>query len=243
MFFSSRFAAAILAQKPTGVLLSSYPLAGLPQPDFGQALKQDAGARLFSCLVSLGEAIKDLRTSRSSWPAVNLYYSCFYALEAQLASDQVTIFFHSHNYYVADSIVGTIKKVGTSSHSLNWNAIQSLTRLNRWSYQDQSEDAYETMKKFREEANYQSPFQDPNSRRELKNLNISRIERAFRQYKEDNEQFYTFLADHVALAYPVKMAQEAWIATQAFGVRLSEEQYDHLRALWPFSTDLIVRVP
>src|SRR5690606_37510254 len=104
-------------------------------------------------------------------------------------------------------------KGGTSSHHWNWISIRKVVQLSEsWFASSDSQEAYERLRKHRENVNYTHAFTDPAFHRCLVS-GESDLTKRFRLYRDDGTFLYTYLDDHLAIAYPTKLifSLDAWL--------------------------------
>lgn len=232
---AGQYAAHILQAKPAGALLSGYPLLGLPQPVFDDALRSDAVSLSYAAIASLGEALKGIRDKNYTWSVVKSYYASFYALKANLALDKVVVFYANKSEYITDVLSGYAQEFGRSSHQFSWTRIRNIRRIGGWVYSDICGETFAKLRELRENASYKESFYDPDIRPELRTAIPFALEKSYRTYKNDTALFYTFLDDHLVVALPIRMCVELAAKMSSSGLAFNALQQRHLARLWPFT--------
>ena len=216
--------------RPKNVPISKYVF-----PNLGvltTVIRSDIEDACYAAALSYSDALRSLDYGNSSWAIVKLYYSAFYSLRATLLMDGI-IPFHCGSFYLCDIRDGTIKNGGRSSHQWKWNSIRDFKRLSNWLYSEDSATAYEKLRNLREDANYRFGFADPSWPDCLKEVSIAGLARSFRTYRDDSAFLYTYLDDHVALAYPTKLIMSLSEHQAFLNSRISSERKAHLKKVWP----------
>lgn len=229
---SSRIAAAAMATKPPGLPYAHFPLNLYSHQDIINVVNDDACSAAYNAALSYSEALKGIANKGFGWSTVKLYYSCFYCIKSCLLLDKI-ISFHYERYYLYDLNSNKIAPGGNSSHHWNWNSFKSIKRLNRWTYSEDSQKAYEILRESRERANYKYAFPDPVCPPNLKEISTSAIGKHYTTYRGDSNNLLTYLPNHVGLAYPTQLLVETAGALKLAQIQLSEDRLSHLKKVWP----------
>jgi hypothetical protein len=230
---AGRYAVAVYSQKPVGLPLSQYPILGLPA-SFPAAVFADIPALFYAALVTFGEALRNIAERRSTWSVTKLYYTCFYAIRVNLNLDNMVVFNSGKEEFLCDIASGLTQPFGRSSHNFLWSKFGRVSRLNSWIYSEDSRSAYESMRKAREDANYNNDFMDPSFINLFDFVNRNGLERSYRAYKEDAAFFYTYLNDHFVVAYPARLMSYTAVRIKQAGIVIDEVKLAHLARLYPF---------
>lgn len=229
---SARLAKLALQARPTGLQLSLFRLRDEERVQIESALDGDAVDSAYAAAVSYVEAVAGLDRRSIAWSVIKLYYTSFYCIRAFMLINAV-IPFNGGGEYIFGLPGNTFFKGGQSSHVWNWNVFERITALrSQWVYSEDSRKAYERLRGYREDVNYRHYFTDPDFH-ECLNTGDERIAKRIRAYRDDASFFYTYLDDHLAIAYPTKLI---FFLHQEFSNRalgFSEEQTNHLRSVWP----------
>lgn len=123
-------------------------------------------------------------------------------------------------------------KGGKSSHHWNWVTLRKIPCMNKsWFLSSDSQEAYESLRKHRENVNYTHGFTDPDFHRCLIS-GESDLGKRFRSYRDDDKFIYTYLADHLAIAYPTMLIHDLDKSMRKASVTLPTENIDHLKRIW-----------
>ena len=184
----------------------------------------------YAAIISYAEAMTGIRQGSSSWSIVRLYYSAFYSLKTMMLIRSI-IPFNGGGEMLFDASSNKFYKGGRSSHHWNWHSIRQTSLKNDWFSSQDSQDAYDSLRTFRENVNYTHAFTDPNLHGCLV-TGDNDIARKFRAYRDDSKFLYTYLSDHLAVAYPTKLIFEVDFSVSSLGYQLECERAQHLRAVW-----------
>ena len=227
---AARLARLGFGLKPTGV---SYADFSLPNPSIALIQSKIADAVVdtaYASLISYAEALSGLRQSAGSWGVVKLYYSAFYSMKSLLLADGV-LPFNGGKEMMLDVASGRFLNGGSSSHHWNWRSIRLTDVRNHWFSSQDSEDAYSRLRTFRESVNYTQKFTDPY----LPDCLVSDfldVTRRFRAYRDDTEFLYSYLSEHLAVAYPTKLIFELETCLKARSLSLNRERVRHAQSMW-----------
>lgn len=230
---AARLASTLMAARPKGVPYMKYALQWPPLPTIAPTIESDIGNDCYAAALSYADAINGLKIGNSSWAVIKLYYSAFYSMRAMLMMDYIIPFFYD-GYYLCDARNGVVKKSGNSSHDWKWSSIREFKRLSGWYYSEDSTIAYDNLKEHRINANYTFAFIDPNWHSCFAQAASAGIAKSFRTYRDDIDFLYTYLADHVVLAYPTKLVVTLGMRLSDMGLRINAERDRHLQKIWPF---------
>jgi hypothetical protein len=228
---AARLASLSYQSKPSGLQRTAFHAPSGLLAQISVAVPGDLQDSAYSAAISYAEALVGIRRGNASWAVVKLYYSCFYSIKTLLIADNV-IPFNFRSEYLLDISANVFEAGGRSSHHWNWNSFQRIRRLTRWVYSADSESAYNKMREHREHANYTHPFTDPVIPSFLLAQEAD-LGRRVRSYRDDAAFFFTYLPDHMPLAYATKLIFELdqVLATRALDI--GAERKRHLRSLWP----------
>ena len=222
-----------MSARPKGVRVSAFPLEISSQLNSSSYLASDSCDAAYAAGLTFASALRDLMANNTSWARVELYYSCFYSMRALLLMDEI-ISFHCGEYLLCDFKDGSVKKGGSSSHNWSWSSIRDFKRLNGWYYSQDSTDAYDLMREIREDANYRFGFMDPNWPSCFSEVANSTLNKFYRNYRDDDAFFYTYLDSHFALAYPTKLVKSVEEKLNVKNYLISDERKLHIKKIWPF---------
>lgn len=230
---AARLASLAYRGKPSGMQRTNFQLPNAKIAQIIKSIPNDIESAAYSAAVSYVEALSGIRNGRASWAIVKLYYSCFYCIRTLLLADGI-VPFNCGQEYILDSARNTFEKGGRSSHHWNWPTFSRIRRLSRWIYSIESRSAYETMRKYRENANYTHPFTDPKMPSFLNSLE-SELSKRVRTYRDDDEFFLTYLPEHLPLAYVTKLIYEVDLELTLRSIKLQAERRAHLISSWSFA--------
>lgn len=228
---AARLASLAFSRKPQGTPYANFiPCAG--EIVEIQATVEDAVTEsTYAAVVSYAEAISGLQHGSISWSIVRLYYSCFYSLRALLLLNEV-VPFNCGSEMLLDISSGKFLKGGRSSHHWNWTSIRKVAQLDEsWFVSSDSEDAYEKLRKHRENVNYTHAFTDPAFHRCLV-AGEPDLTKRFRSYRDDESFLYTYLDDHLAIAYPTKLIFFLDARLRDVSMSLPSENISHAMKIW-----------
>ncbi|GEM_PF-6085645 len=228
---ASRLASVAFSQKPQGVQYSHFALSVDQVSSIRAALDGAVIESAYAAVVSYAEAMSGLQHGSISWSIVRLYYSCFYSLRALLLLNEV-VPFNCGGEMLFDVHSGKFHKGGNSSHHWNWISIRKIPQMyNGWFVSADSEDAYGKIRKHRENVNYTHAFTDPEFHLCLVS-GESDISKRFRLYRDDVSFFYTYLTEHLAIAYPTNLIFSLDKLMRHASVSLPPESVSHAKKIW-----------
>lgn len=228
---AARLARVSFAAKPNGVSYDKFSISGGNLRDICDKIDDAIISSAYSSAVSYSEAIRSLSDGWVSWSIIRLYYSCFYSMKALLLLNGV-IPFNFSKEMLLDVATGTFEKGGGSSHDWNWMAFKKIpSTKSEWFCAQDSQDAYQKLKKHRDNVNYTHGFTDPELH-ECLVTGEADISKRFRAYRDDSEFFYTYLDDHLSIAYPTKLLFHLDSVIGQRGLTLPKEKVDHIRRIW-----------
>ena len=228
---AARLASQAFLHKPPGTPYAHFvPSAG--EISAIRATLEDAVIEsTYAAVVSYAEAMSGLQHGSISWSIVRLYYSCFYSVRALLLLDEV-VPFNCRGEMLLDISSGKFLKGGASSHHWNWKSLRKIAQLGGgWFLSSDSEETYDLLRKHRENVNYTHAFTDPNFHRCLVSGESDIIKR-FRSYRDDVPFLYTYLADHLAIAYPTKLIFSVDASLRDASMSLPPECISHAKKIW-----------
>lgn len=228
---AARLARQAFSQKPEGTPYADFALSAAEISAIRATIEDAVKASSYAAIVSYAEAMSGLQRGSISWSIVRLYYSCFYSLRALLLLNKV-VPFNCQGEMMLDIPSGKFLKGGGSSHNWNWKSIRKVAQLGgAWFVSSDSQDTYERLRKHRENVNYTHAFTDPAFHRCLVSGETD-LARRFRAYRDDGSFLYTYLADHLAVAYPTKLIFSLDASLHDASMSLPPENIAHLRKIW-----------
>jgi len=228
---AARLASQAFLQKPQGTPYAHFvPTAG--EISAIRATVEDAVMEsTYAAVVSYAEAMSGLQHGSISWSIVRLYYSCFYSLRALLLLNEV-VPFNCRGEMLLDIPSGKFLKGGASSHHWNWTSLRKIAQLGGgWFLSSDSEETYEKLRRHRENVNYTHAFTDPSFHRCLVS-GESDLTKRFRSYRDDGPFLYTYLTDHLAIAYPTKLIFNLDASLRDASMSLPPENISHVKKIW-----------
>lgn len=227
---AARLACQWYTTKPAGTPYSSFTADGRALQEIIDKVPEAIVASSYSALISYTEAMSGLKSGSSSWSVVRLYYSCFYSIRAMLLANGV-VPFNCGTEMILETSTGRVLRGGRSSHHWNWTSINSTGLRGEWLCSEDSQTAYDALRKHRENVNYTHGFTDPN----LHSCLISQdadLARRFRAYRDDTAFLYTYLVDHLAIAYPTKLIFRLDHELRDKVITIPEDKATHAKSLW-----------
>ena len=228
---AARLASQAFSHKPQGTPYANFSATAVQISSISATIDDAVIESSYAAVVSYAEAMSGLQKGSISWSIVRLYYSCFYSLRALLLLNRV-VPFNCQGEMLLDLQSGKFLKGGTSSHHWNWISIRKAAQLDgSWFVSEDSEETYAELRKHRENVNYTHGFTDPTFHHCLvfdKNDLISR----FKSYKDDDSFTYTYLTDHLAIAYPTKLIFSLDTSLQDASLSLPAENIAHTKKIW-----------
>ena len=228
---AARLARQLFASKSEGLSYADFvPKAGdlaaiVAKVD--EAVSESA----YAAVVSYAEALSSLKQGYISWSIVRLYYSCFYSIRALLLLNKV-VPFNSTGEMLLDISNAKFLKGGKSSHHWNWISINKVARLTgSWFLSTDSQESYKKLREYRENVNYTHAFTDPNLHHCLVSGEAD-LGKRFRSYRDDQIFLYTYLTDHLAIAYPTKLIFALDESMQNASINLESEKIAHIKKIW-----------
>lgn len=217
--------------KPSGVSYAHFQPGSVELTSIDGSLSVAAADSAYSAVISYAEALSSLPHGSISWSIVKLYYSCFYSLRALLLLNQV-VPFNGGNEMLLDIDGKKFQKGGKSSHHWNWKTMRKVGAVSAsWFVSLDSEEAYGKLRKHRENVNYTHCFSDPNFHRCLES-DQDDLGKRFRAYRDDEEFFYTYLDNHLAIAYPTKLIFQLDSSLKGASITLGDEKLKHVKSIW-----------
>lgn len=191
-----------------------------------------AGDSAYAAAVSFVEAISGIKSGSTSWAVIKLYYSSFYSVRALLLMNGV-VPFNGGEEMLLDIPENKFLKGGKSSHHWNWASINKTALKSAWFSSQDSQDAYQKLRDHRENVNYTHGFVDPELHSSLVSSEADMSKR-FRAYRDDDSFLYTYLQEHLALAYPTRMLLEVDKQAKSKNLTMSAARSAHLLSMWKF---------
>jgi uncharacterized protein (UPF0332 family) len=228
---AARLAKQAFATKPNGTPYANFQVSAIALQSIAEQIAPTIVDTAFAAVVSYAEAMAGIPKGSSSWSVIRLYYSTFYALKALMLTHEVIPFNSGKEEMMLDARNNRFFKGGKSSHHWNWSSIRKTTIKHEWYASQDSEEAYEKLRKFRENVNYTHAFTDPKLHECLVPSRDDQSKR-FRYYRDDKIFQYTYLIDHLAIAYPTKLIFEIDAKLQSLSYKLDPDRLKHLREIW-----------
>lgn len=216
--------------KPPLLTYSDFPVQGHHLQEIIDRLPDAVLSSAYAAAVSYAEAMAGLTRGAASWGIIRLYYSCFYSIRAMLLASGI-VPFNGGKEMLLDTSQGKFLKGGASSHHWNWPSINATPLKGEWYFSNDSQLAYKTLREHRENVNYTHGFTDPNLHTCLM-PQVTNLGRRFREYRDDSEFFYTYLPDHLAIAYPTRLIFQLDAILKSKALPLSEERSSHVKSVW-----------
>lgn len=228
---SARLARQLYLSKPDGLSYSSFKPNASDIVAIDATLNDAVLESAYAAVVSYAEAMSSLKHGSISWSIVRLYYSCFYSIRALLLLRKV-VPFNCNGEMLLDISDVNFHKGGKSSHHWNWNSIEKTKKLtNSWIISADSQESYQKLREHRENVNYTHGFTDPNFHCCLISGEADLVKR-FKLYKDDDAFFYTYLPEHLAIAYPTKLIFELDMSVRNLSICLESEKISHIKKIW-----------
>lgn len=227
---AARLAKQAFGAKPNGASYVNFSVPPQALQSIIQTLPVAIVDSAYASLVSYAEAILGIHQGSSSWSIVRLYYSAFYSLKTMMLMHSI-IPFNGGKEMLLDGSTGMFYAGGRSSHHWNWNSVRKTALKNEWFTSQDSQDAYERLRRHRENVNYTHAFTDPDLHKCLVVGNLN-LDKRLRSYRDDDIFTYTYLFDHLAIAYPTKLIFEMDLRITNLGYKLEDERLRHVRSLW-----------
>lgn len=228
---AARLASQVYTRKPQGMQYATFAPTTGEISAIGATLTNGVLDSAYAAVISYAEALSGIQHGSISWSIVRLYYSCFYSLRALLLLNEV-VPFNCQCEMLLDIAGRQFLKGGRSSHHWNWLSLRKIARLNsEWFISSDSEETYEKLRKHRENVNYTHAFTDPAFHRCLLSAEADLTKR-FRSYRDDTSFLYTYLTDHLAIAYPTKLIFALDESLGRASLSLAPENVSHARKIW-----------
>ena len=209
------------------------------------ALHEDARDYFYSACSTLAAAIQGLNASLFTWSTVQLYYSVFYALRAELALRGFCIFYvNSSSMWVqaAPGAIPALTKENTHKSVLKVFESQ-VPGSSLLSQQIDADAPLEWLMAKRERANYGTAcFPDPEAPGHFAQLERYGLRRLLTSYISDTTDAYTFDPDHAMLAFPIRTLGQVRNAIAAPNLTLSDDELAHLRKICRDSSGMFTQL-
>ncbi|MDL2399463.1 hypothetical protein [Rhizobium mayense] len=229
---AARLAKMRFAGKAAGAPYPKFSLTGIHRDEIRGELANAAAESAFAAAVTYVEAMAGIKAGTIAWSVVRLYYTCYYCLKALAVRNGAVPFNSGKEEMIYNAIENAFLKGGSSSHHWNWSAMRRVPALKSlWFYSEDSENAYAELRSHREDVNYRHAFPDPEFHNCLAS-HTSELDKRIREYRDDAAFFYTYLADHLALAYPTKMIFHLEQEMLSSGFSLDCDKKAHLKGMW-----------
>lgn len=227
---AARLARQHFLSKPQHTPYARFAVQGNDLAQIASNLPDAILSSAYSAVVSYTEALSGLKYGSASWGIVRLYYSCFYSIRAMLIASGI-LPFNGGAEMLLDTSKGEYIKGGRSSHHWNWASIKSTSVKGEWYCSNDSQSAYEALREHRENVNYTHGFTDPNLHACLTTQEVD-LGRRFRAYRDDDKFFYTYLPEHLAVAYPTRLLFHLDKILKSKSLAITEERSEHLKSIW-----------
>lgn len=229
---AARLARQAYEMKPSGMPYRKFSIDLRRKQEITEKIDDAIRDAAYASAISYAEALTGVRSRSSSWSIIRLYYSCFYSIRALLLVNNV-ISFNGGDEMLLDLDECRFLKGGRSSHHWNWFSLRSACGGAKWFCSQDSENAYGNIRTHRENVNYTHSFTDP----ELHNcliFNDWELGRRIKNYRDDEMFLYTYLQEHLAIAYPTKLIFYLGDEVRRRGLSLQAERAAYLRRIWGF---------
>jgi hypothetical protein len=233
MYDVARLARQAFAAKPPGQQYSNFNISMETQQAIADEIDKSVIDAAYASIISYSEALSGIRAGSSSWSIIRLYYSCFYSIKTLLLIERM-IPFNGGDEMILDLQERRFIRGGKSSHDWNWTALKSTRIAMNWFCSQDSQDTYKKLRKYRENVNYTHAFSDPVLHRCLV-TNEKNLNRRFRTYRDDVQFFYTYMDDHLAIAYPTRLIVYLASKLASRNLNFDPERASHVKKIWDFS--------
>lgn len=227
---AARLAKKGFSGKPKRTPYNKFSISSLELQSIVQQIPVAIIDTAYAAIISYIEAISGIQQGSSSWSIIRLYYSAFYSIKTMMLIRSI-IPFNGGGEMLLDASTGKFYKGGKSSHHWNWLSVRETVLKYDWFTSQDSEEAYAFLRECRENVNYTHAFTDPILHQCLVYDQLD-LGRRFRTYRDDAAFLYTYLPDHLAIAYPTKLIFEVDSSISRLGYQLDSERVEHVRSLW-----------
>lgn len=230
---ASRLARQHFSKKPQGLPYGVFPIDNLALRQIQGKLDDAAIEAFYAAVISYIEAINGLGRKSISWSVIQLYYSCYYSVKSLLFLRGV-VPFNCGDEMVLDTNSSLYHRGGRSSHQWNWRNLVKIPNVSgEWFASADAQAAYAKLRKHREDVNYNHYFTDPDFHDCLVSSEPDIVKR-FRTYRDDTMFFYTYMPEHLALAFPTALVSHIDAEMRGRSLRLSGDKLDHASKIWKF---------
>lgn len=228
---ASRLARQSFMNKPSGASYAHYqPTAG-ELSSISMTMSDAVVGSAYAAALSYAEALSGIQKGSVSWSVIKLYYSCFYSLRAILFLNKI-VPFNGGVEMLLDVQAAKFIKGGRSSHHWDWSSFKKIGRISgNWIVSSDSRESYERLREHRENVNYTHGFTDPLLHSCLMTGEAD-LSKRFRAYRDDVGFLYTYLEDHLAVAYPTKLIFWLDHLMKSELISLSSDNVSHLNKVW-----------
>lgn len=171
-------------------------------------LENDSQKLIYSSLLSIASALTSVEQGYTSWPAIKLYYSSFYAIRAILALSGVCLYYNGKKGLWIESIDGALSNNAPSNAKGSTHKFVFILYKNKFPRSpllSQDIDGlapFDWLMQKREEINYRQPrFIEPSESPLFRLVDKYGIRKLCIQYLEDES--YAFDPDHAIISYPI----------------------------------------
>ncbi|MGR5262924.1 hypothetical protein ACPV38_02840 [Photobacterium damselae] len=191
----------------------------------------DAKSYLYSSVISFLDALQGVKAGFYSWPTVQLYYSIFYALRADLAFNNNCLFYVGTKPYsinVSNDI--SPRKEKGNTHKV----VLDMFKKNNPGHVLLSQDIdmtspFEWFIYNREFCNYKNPkFSEPITPSYWKMIEQHGIRNCLRDYFSDLIHLRTFDKDHAIVAYPYQLIKMVLNKLTIIGVSFDDAEMENI---------------
>lgn len=171
-------------------------------------LADDSQKLIYSSLLSIAVGLRSLEYGYTTWPTVNLYYSCFYSIRAVLALSGVCLYYEARKPRALECVTGKLptqpsKAVRGSTHKFAFEVFSRLfSNSPLLSQTIDSQPPLDWLMTRREDANYNlARFQEPSENPYFQYVKKASVRKLCLEYLQETS--YAFDPDHALLAYPL----------------------------------------
>ena len=226
----------IIGENLTKSQILAQSLSSVQAHRLRDELYSDGLGYLYSSIVTFVSALSGIEKGFYSWPTVKFYYSAFYALRAQMAFNNICIFYVGNKPYSIKANVGEkpVKEGGNThkcvigSHKRYYSGSDIHTQL------IDLEKPFNWLTILREQANYKVPkYSEPDVPKHLKSFtsSLGSSRSTLCTYLDDFSDLYTYDPDHAIVAMPLKTIGLAIQALQVSGCQFEDEDICYLVGL------------
>ncbi|MFA0323088.1 hypothetical protein AB4519_01655 [Vibrio splendidus] len=199
-------------------------------------LYKDGLDYLYSSIVTFASALSSIEQGFYSWPTVKLYYSAFYALRAQMAFDNICVFYVGNKPYSIKAFQNEspVKEAGNTHKCVIDSHKRYYASSDIHNQQIDLTLPFSWLTLLREQANYKKPkYCEPNPPEHLKAFTSGATTTRDRlcSYVNDIQNLYTYDKDHAVVAMPLKTIDNAISSLKQSGSQFAEEDLCYIESL------------